>query len=814
MALALDSLEPAETLNLSVGELVAFSCRSGDLIREPTSGPSAQEGIRAHQKLQNQRPKGAEAEYKLKTQIDWMEQQVTLSGRVDIFHPKSDLHKPAQLDEIKTTYLPPSKLPEAAKKLHWAQLKIYGYCHLVNEGATDGTDTVALQVVWYNLKERKAYTECIEYPFSELETFTLEALTKYLCWHRAWQEHRQQLIDTAKQLAFPFPQYRPGQRQLAVEAYRCFRDGGELVAEAPTGTGKTISTLFPAIKAIGEEKLDQLVYLTAKNSGRQMVRETIEALQASGLQLSLLEIQAREKTCACNLGLCTRDDDGICPRTRGFYDRLPVAMDALLGRPQLTPKEIADVADQQQICPFELSLQILPWVDLVVCDFNYVFDPLVRLTSFQDQRNRRALLVDEAHNLIDRAQEMYSAKLSRRDSRRAANACKGHSPTLRRSIQSLVRAIENWIKRLQEVGVAQSRSTFEGGEVWVTAATGEAENPESVSRAVQKVLSTVSQLIESSQSPPEEIAEWLRSVYRYAVIEQELCGQHKVVTRVIDRDTPWQEQEIKLLCLNAAQFLQRSYQQNQAAILFSATLRPASYIYSQLGVEHESPYLRLPSPFQPQQQGVFLCPYIDTRYQARDRSIENLVDIISRTFYSRAGNYLVFFPSYRYLEQVAESFKARFPEVSLLQQLPGQGETERAEFLSGFNEGNKSLGFAIMGGIFGEGIDYVGEKLVGTIIVGTGLPQVNVERELQRDAAETTGIHGFDIAYRYPGMTRVLQTAGRVIRSESDRGVIILVDSRFSEPFYWQLFPKHWQPAVCRNTDQLTGNLEQFWSLS
>ncbi|WP_245720545.1 ATP-dependent DNA helicase [Microbulbifer yueqingensis] len=802
-----------DTLQLSVRHLVAFACRRGDLVGNAV-GPTAQEGIRAHQKLQKKRPSGSEAEYRLQAHLCCDGQAVVLTGRVDIFHPAVDLHRPVQLDEIKTTYCPPEQLREGQRQLHWAQLKVYGFCYFLQRQAETGEspgpdDRVALQMLWHNLKEKKTHTELREFSWPELEAFARAALDEYIQWHRLWQHHRQQVHASARALAFPFPEYRTGQRQLAVAAYRCLRDGGELVVEAPTGIGKTVSTLFPAVKALGENEVDQLVYLTAKNSGRQVVRETAARLHGGGLQMSLLEIQARDRTCACRLGLCSRDEDGICPRTRGFFDRLPEARRELLGQPLLTPEVVAEVADRWQLCPFELSLQMLPWADLVVCDFNYVFDPLVRLTVFQEQDERRALLVDEAHNLGDRARGMFSAVLTRSESRRAAAACRRSHPGLYRRIQSLVRALDKWVTQRREEAAGPD------SEVWVTALDEAEHRPKAVTRAADKVVAEVSLLAEQAQAPPEEIAEWLKEVYRYLCIEQLLSDRHTCLTRVAKRGARWEEQELKLLCLNAGAYLQECYRQFHAVIAFSATLRPRAYVGHQLGLQPHAPYLALPSPFRSGQLGIFLCPYVDTRYRAREHATDALVDMVGRVYRSRPGNYLVFFPSYRFMQQVAERFAERYPQIGLVMQQAGAGEGERAAFLEYFTVGRRSLGFAIMGGVFGEGIDYVGEQLVGTIVVGVGLPQVSEEQELLRRASEAqdgnAGGDGFDTAYRYPGLVRVLQTAGRVIRTESDRGVVILADYRFADPFYRNLYPEHWQPRLCRRAEELSDGLGNFW---
>ena len=815
----------AAAIKLSVGELVAFACRRGDLVSDAPAGPTAQEGIRAHQKLQKKRPAGSEAEYRLDVETVCEGQTILLSGRVDILHPQTDLHRPVQLDEIKTTYCPPDQLPPSTRDLHWAQLKLYGFCYLLQQQQQanqipTATTRVALQLLWHNLKQRKTYPELREYTWPELEAFARDAIHTYVRWYQAWHKHRERVRATASTLQFPFSGYRPGQRELAVSAYRCLRDGGALVVEAPTGIGKTASTLFPAIKGLGENHLDQLVYLTAKNSGRQVVRETAARLHENGLTLSLLEIQARDKTCACKLGLCSPDADGICPRTQGFFDRLPEAREALLSEPLLTPEKIACVADARQLCPFELTLQMLPWVDLVVCDFNYVFDPLVRLNNLCGEGTRRALLVDEAHNLSDRARNMYSAELSRSASRQAAKASKT-SPTLQRSIQSLVRALDQWVQARPPEKRISRPIDRDATETWVQPLNpaqdsgNPDEGPASVIAAAQKVMAVVSQLWEQSNPPPEEISEWLSGLYRFVTIAELLGTQHHSVTRWQHRDAPWQEQQLKLLCLNAGEYLQQSYRQFQGSILFSATLRPPGYVYSQLGLETEVPYLSLPSPFNPAHLGVFLCPHIDTRYRARDAATGALVELIAQVYHSRPGNYLVFFPSYRFLQQVAEQFAAQYPDIALVQQVAGANDEARAAFRACFTSNQQTLGFAIMGGIFGEGVDYVGEQLVGTIVVGVGLPQMNEEQELLRQqwdrTSATTRGNGFDIAYRYPGLTRVLQTAGRVIRTESDRGVVILADNRFADPFYRTLYPAHWHLTTCANGDVLSESLRAFW---
>ncbi len=796
----------ASTVRLSVGELVAFACRSGDLVTSMPSGPSAQEGIRAHRKLQKQRPEEAEAEYPLAVTVTAGECQFLLGGRVDILHPQTDLHRPVQLDEIKTTYCPPEQLSPNQKALHWAQLKIYGFCYCEQQRQAGVTvERLALQMLWYNLKEKKVYRQLQTFSAESLVDFAGEALARYATWWKQWQSHQARLLETAKALAFPFPAYRAGQREMAVAVYRTLRDARQLVVEAPTGIGKTISSLYPTIKAIGEGLLDRAVYLTAKNSGRQAVRDAVNLLRNTGLSLSLLVIQARDKTCACRTGDCALDADGLCPRTRGFYDRLPAARCELLDCELMTPEQVARVAAEHQVCPFELSLEMLPWADLVVCDFNYVFDPLVNLSGVYTDSRRTALLVDEAHNLGERGRAMYTAAVVRSEIRRAARACKVSQPPLCRTMESLQRALSRWAQRVE-------------GESAILSLEAPEQRPQGVARAVNRLLETLTLLAETGSAYPDEMGDWLKTVYRYACIDQLAQANHRSLTRV--RPMPGgarvkngREISLQLLCLDAGDYLAERYREFQAVVFFSATLRPPAYICRQLGLTPEVPYLALPSPFQARQLGGFVCPYVDTRYRQRASAIAPIVDLVIRVYQARRGNYLVFFPSYQFMQQVVEHFQTQYPEVPLVVQQAGASEAERADFLQRFNAGESNLGFAIMGGIFGEGIDYLGERLVGAVVIGVGLPQVGDEQELLRQVCEQRGDNGFDFAYRYPGMTRVLQTAGRVIRSEEDRGILVLVDNRFAQPFYRHLYPEWWQLRSCENGEQLSAGLSAFWQL-
>jgi len=799
------------TITLGVGRLVDFSCRRGDMVSAAPAGPSAQEGIRAHKQLQKKRPKGSEAEFSLKALLPkiFSDYSVVLQGRVDILHPSKDLLDIPTLEEIKTTYVAPERVPESQKQLQWAQLKVYAYLYCLHLGELDRPvpEVLDLQLVWFNIKNKQAYKDKQSFDFSHLEQFTHVAVVQYCAWQRQVQTQLDITRLSAQSLAFPFEHYRSGQRQMAVSVYRSVRDKQTLMLEAPTGIGKTISSLYPAFKAMGENLLDKIVYLTAKNSGREAVLDALGKMQAGELQSSALVIKARSLSCACRTGGCERDSDGVCPYTKGFYDRLPQAREVLLEKKLMTPEILAEVGREFRLCPFDLSIKMLPWASLVVCDFNYVFDPLVGLSYFDENSDRIALLVDEAHNLGDRSRDMYSASVDRSDTLQAGRECKDQFPLLHKAAKSTARALGVWAESSGPGVSVNSVFTHEG----------ERENlqVDAVTKAQARIVEAVSLTLENGDaSLPDSSGDWLREVYRYLAIDALMASEHRLLTRVDERNATkggFQDQELKLLCLNASEYLKLIYKKFHSVIVFSATLQPAEYFQASLGLPDNTQHMILPSPFASKQLGVFVCSKVDTRYQYRDLAIDKIVDVVWQTYQGQAGNYLVFFPSYQFMNQVAERFQEKYPQVAIILQEPSSSDEQRAEFMRAFDTANNTLGFAIMGGIYGEGIDYVGDKLIGAIIVGVGLPQMNETQGLIKESGEHRGHNGFDYAYRYPGLIRVLQAAGRVIRSEQDKGVLVLVDSRFTQSFYQRLFPSLWAQKHCRNVAELTQGINNFW---
>lgn len=834
-------------VKLGVKDLVYFACRSGDLqAADAVAGPSAREGQLTHKKLQSLKTSTQQSEVSLKVRLEVEGDAVVLRGRVDLVDTAATI---PEVIEIKSTYVNPEHLSPSVLELHWAQLKVYGYLLCLsglpaNEksdqeqdaGAASGNEVgagenseyafkaIRLQLACHNILDDRTYRDSREFDVAELSAFTQVALQRYLQWYRKVEASRSAMRKSANEMDFPFPAFRTGQYQMAASVYLTLKNRSRLLCEAPTGTGKTISTLFPACKALAEGHVSQIVYMTAKTSGRQAAFAAIGKLQDAGLQATSLVIHSKVQACHCQNGTCERNEDGRCPRTIAFFDRLPEAREKLLSLGTLDHKQIDRIATEFELCPFELALQMLAWVDIVVCDYNYVFDPLVRLASFAERENRIALLVDEAHNLSDRARSMYSASLSRRQNQDVIKFCKQISPLLAKATMALNRAMARIANQhdskdvvLMDAPDAVTNAVYKCLELLELQSNPPAAAESGLSAGQKNETAGLfddqdefaTSAIESGGaggSWPAEVREWYKELFRYRVIEELFSDNHRTLLVSAEQD----DLTLKLSCIDASDKLAKSFSRVHSAAVFSATLRPQEYFINTLGLTENVKTLTLSSPFATENLLSPVCSWIDTRYHARQQSAPELVELIKSVYSARAGNYLVFFPSYAYMRDIHQQFSQAHSEVPVIIQ-ERSGVESRAEFLAHFSEDNATLGFAIMGGVFGEGVDYLGDQLVGAIVVGTGLPGIGLQQKLLSEHFAANGLDGFDYAFRYPGFTRVLQTAGRVIRSESDIGVVVLVDTRFNTNFYHSLFPAHWSPKYCDRKGQLDVLLTDFW---
>ncbi|TQV72810.1 ATP-dependent DNA helicase [Aliikangiella marina] len=809
-------------IKLSVRTLVEFSARSGDLFSESSFGPSAKEGIKGHQTLQNSRNSEWEKEFAVKQTIEYKNYSVTLGGRIDLVNR---VQSPAIVEEIKTTYFDQEDIPQEKIILHLAQTTVY--CYLLHLEQTQSAEalnpeqTYVLKTTWFNLLDNSEFSSEQSITSLEAKKITENYLDIYLTWFSAVEERQLIVRDSAKTIAFPYTEYRTGQHYFAKAVYQTIKDKKQLLVEAPTGSGKTMSTLFASSKAIGEGIIAQIVYLTAKGSGQQAALKNTQKLIESGLEIDYVVLQAKDKACPCrsskeSIRQTCDNGKGVCSRTIGFFDRLPQARLACLEAAYLSSEKIQEIAAANHICPFELSLQMVRWSSIVICDFNYFLDPMVRLSAFDDNINQRVLLIDEYHNLIERSRGMYSAELTSAPAHAILRQLKKNSPLkspIKRYLEQLVQ-LTNPQENL--FSVTQQKRSDDTDQVIESP-------PEVLKFCLEHLFEEVSNESLSdgfaggmNNHQIEGFHDWLKSLYRYYFISELYSEDHKTIISGT-RSTSSQKLAVslKLLCLDPASYLTKKYQSARALIGFSATVTPLDYYSQVTGLSEDSVKLKLPPVFPIENQLTVRCDFIDTRWKHRDSSISLLCDLILSTIHAKPGKYLVFLPSYAYLTQCYDHFVQANQEISTIKQQKNSTDKEKSTFLKAFFEcADSLLGFAILGGVFGEGVDFSGEALDGVIVIGAGMPQPSLEQNLIEQHIEDKGFNGFKYNYQFPGFTRVKQTAGRVIRSETDKGVVILVDPRFRRLDYQNLMPDNWHVRPCSNLEQVQHTLEQFWRSS
>jgi Rad3-related DNA helicase len=769
-------------LKIGIRNLVEFSCRAGDLGFDGGPVATGQQGLVTHKKIQQRYKKQALAEYTIKYTTEIDEFDIELSGRIDLLF---DTESPPRIEEIKTVYSHIHQQQDEASPTHWAQVKCYAACY----AQLHDLDEINVSLNYVSLFNYHEFRQQQLESASALNRFLQQVLKQYTDWLRLVHGQQQSSRITARELNFPFDSFRSQQREFAAQVYRNIQLENRLMVEAPTGSGKTMSTLFPAIKALGEDLADQVIYLSAKTSGQNEALKAADLMISQSLDLSYLVIQAKAKSCPCAIDESEFDADGKCRRCVGFFDRLGEARENLITRRRLNIEAIQVAADAYQLCPFELSLQMLPWSDLVVCDLNYVFDPLVQLSYFKTDSKRKVLLIDEFHNLVDRARGMYSASITRSQIKQAIFSA--HNKSLRKSLTSIQSALN---KSVRDLALEEQV----GDEV-----------PKPLVNAITRFVETVGIELFGSQRIARETLDLAKALFRFQCISNLYYDHHKTISK-----KPAAEREVKLTCLNAFEFLATTYPLFQSVCGFSATLSPASYFTRALGLGEQAFALQLESAFPAERLNVCLCSYIDTRYRQRDLYLDQICATIDCCYQTKRGNYLVFFSSYFFMQKVHQRFAELYPDTATIIQHRAPDDQQRTDFLAQFFDRNDSLGFAIMGGIYAEGIDYHGHALIGAIIVGVGLPQANTEQQLIEADFNALELNGFDYAYRFPGLIRVQQSGGRVIRSDSDRGVIILLDRRFGQAGYRQQLPRHWRAQQTPTLNALKESLSGFWDHS
>lgn len=774
-------------MRISVRNLVEFVMRQGDIDSRYASPDRAQEGSRIHRMLQKQAGDGYRAEVYFSYDVDNFIVPLTVEGRADgIFIENGETF----IDEIKTVAVPFEQVHENYNELHWAQAMCYGLFYCEQEDLRE----ITIQLTYFQVdtEEIKRFRRKMSYEeLSEFFDNLLRKFENWACLERDWAAVRD---PSAKALKFPFPEYRRGQRSLAVTAYKAITDENVVFCQAPTGIGKTISTLFPAVKAIGEGEAEKIFYLTAKTITRQVAEESCDIMACRGLRLKSVTLTAKEKICFKDECICNPD---ACEYAKGHLNRVNDALyELLLQNDRITRDVVEENAKRHRVCPFELQLDATLWSDCIICDYNYLFDPRVYLRRFFDgARGNYVFLVDEAHNLVDRARSMYSAELQK-------------STFL--SLKKLFPKESKIYKALNKVNSAflENRKECESkGGLAVTE-----ESPDSLFPPLERFTNAASEWLKKYPQSKQE--EELLSVYFETLNFLRIADFYDEHYVTMQRSYS-SELRVRLMCLDPSSNLAKCLERGKGAVMFSATLTPIDYYRKILGGGDEAKKLALPSPFPRENLGLFIANRVGTRYKQREETLPEVIDLIYTSVTAKPGHYMVFLPSYAYMNLVTESFKEKYPDVPVLIQEGEMDETQREEFLKNFDneDGNLLVGFCVLGGIFSEGIDLKGERLIGSIIVGVGLPQLNTEQDILRDYFNELNGRGFDYAYRYPGMNKVLQAAGRVIRGENDRGVVLLIDDRFMQTGYRSLFPSHWNGfGTVRDSNELKNYLSYFWN--
>ncbi|MNZ46531.1 bifunctional ATP-dependent DNA helicase/DNA polymerase III subunit epsilon [compost metagenome] len=753
------------TYAIAVRALCEFTAKEGDLDLRFTPAPTAQEGIAGHATVVSRRDESYISELPLRGEYPGL----LVSGRADGYDPLANL-----LEEIKTHRGDVARIPQNHRLLHWAQVKVYGWllCQQLE------LEEIDLAVVYFNVITQKETEFRERFAAADLRAFFELQCSRFVAWAEQESAHRVARDQSLERLRFPYAEFRRGQRALAEAVYRAARDGHTLMAQATTGIGKTLGTLFPQLKAFAGQKLDRLFFLTAKTPGRQLALDALATLrsQESDMPLRVLEHVARDKACEHPDKACHGDS---CPLAKGFYDRLPAARQAILARRWMTQEQVREVALAHEICPYYLSQELSRWADVVVCDYNYYFDMtalLYGLTVLNDWRV--TLLVDEAHNLIERGRGMYSAELDQGE----FNALRKAGPASLKSALDRVSRHWNQLYKEQE----------EPYRIYPTV-------PDLFIAALQKVVTAITDHL--TDHPTGNDAGLLR-FYLDAMLFCRLAeayGPHSLFDVTVDSGAGWRPQAT--LCLRnivPAPFLAERFEAAHSTTLFSATLSPAHYYADLLGLPEGTTWLDVESPFRAEQLQVHALSNLSTRYQHRDASLAPISTLMARQFAERPGNYLAFFSSYAYLEQALERFRSEHPHIPVWAQSRSMSEAERLGFLGRFHADSRGIGFAVLGGAFGEGIDLPGDRLIGAFIATLGLPQVNPINEEIKQRMQAMFGNGYDYTYLFPGLQKVVQAAGRVIRTTSDSGVIYLLDDRFNQPATRRLLPGWWKPERLR----------------
>lgn len=754
-----------EIIYESVRGIVEFVLSYGSLDNRLISSKRALEGTRAHQKLQKSNGelfKEYKKEIYLSREFDLDRFILKIDGRADgIIIENNDVI----IEEIKSTYRNLLEVSDS-NELHWAQAKFYGYIYFEELGLELGY----IQLSYYQLETDEVKSFRRKYTLTELEEFVFEIINQYEKFLIAVAKHKEKRNRSIKSLNFPFKNYREGQLKLARATYGTIREKGIMFVEAPTGIGKTISTIFPSVKAIGEGIKEKIFYLTAKNVNRKVAEDTYNILRDNGLEFRTLSITAKERMCLNDKVSCNPDD---CPYAVDYFGKSKdIIFELMKTGKHLGKEELRKIGEENKICPFELSLDLIEWADSVICDYNYIFDPRVALKRVvENSRDDLIVLIDEGHNLVDRGRSMYSASLN-----------KELIMNLRRRLKGNLHHIYKILGNINNCFIEfRHECEYEGKKnIYFR------EEPDKLYKQLRLFLTNSEELLNKIQG--ESFYDDYMNVYfeinKFLSISELYSDEY--VTYIEDSK---KDLVITLFCIDPSKKLKNIMGKISGTIIFSATISPLDYYLDLLGGNEESYRLRLSSPFDKENLKIQVSP-VNTRFTKRKITIGDLVNELVGFVNDKIGNYMVFFPSYEYLELALDNLDMNeLKDFRILIQDREMKEEERDLFLNQFKEKRNVIGFAVLGGVFSEGIDLPGEALIGAVIVGVGYPKISVEREIIKEYYKEKG---YDYSYIYPGINKVLQAIGRVIRTENDKGRVLLIDDRYLSKKYKNLLPSEW----------------------
>lgn len=779
--------EKKTQLHISVRNLVEFIFREGDIDNRSSRAMSADammEGTRIHRKIQDSMGKEYQAEVPLSLVVEGDLYELTVEGRADgIFTEDGKCF----VDEIKGMYRR-VELFEKPVFVHRAQAMCYAYIFALQ----NNMETIGIQMTYCNLETEQTKYFREEFSFEEIKKWFDDLMEEYGKWATFQCEMKNQRQASIKELDFPF-EYRPGQKKLVSDVYRTIMRQKLLFMQAPTGVGKTISTIFPAVKAVGEELADRIFYLTAKTITATVAKETFALLEKNGYRAKTIQITAKEKLCPCDEMEC---NPVTCPYAKGHFDRVNDAVFDLLHRCEMIERDdILSQADRYTVCPFELCLDTASWCDNIICDYNYVFDPNVYLKRFFQEgiKGDYIFLIDEAHNMVERSRQMYSAQIYKEDFLTVKRIMKEHSRSIEKALEKCNKILLGMKRECENYTVYD---TF-GNMVF----------------SFMRLMTLLDEFLQKANEFPgkKDVMDFYFELRNFLNI-YDLVDEHYVMYSELEADGRFM---LKLFCVDPSLNIQKRLDKGKSAVFFSATFLPVNYYKSLLSTKKDNYAIYADSTFDSKKRLLAMATDVSTRYTRRSRSeYERIAGYINAVVTQKTGNYMVFFPSYKMMNDVADIYCEKYAdETELMLQKNNMSEAEREEFLDRFSEESDRtlVAFGIMGGIFGEGIDLKNDRLIGAIVVGTGLPQISNERTILKDYYDAENGCGFDYAFRYPGINKVLQAAGRVIRTTEDTGVILLLDERFWQREYDLLYPREWSDRKPCNIANVGKLVADFW---